>query len=51
MPNHLAKYGGGTTSLPVAERLYGEILSLPMHPDLSHEEQEKIILVMKKVLA
>ena len=35
-PNHLlAYYGGGAVSLPCAERLYTELLSLPLHPGLS----------------
>jgi len=35
-PNHLlAYYGGGAISLPCAERLYTELLSLPLHPGLS----------------
>jgi dTDP-4-amino-4,6-dideoxygalactose transaminase len=34
-PNHLLSlYGGGMESLPVTEQLYGELLTLPMHPGL-----------------
>jgi dTDP-4-amino-4,6-dideoxygalactose transaminase len=35
-PNHMLSYfGGGGVSLPRTERLYGELLSLPLHPLLS----------------
>jgi dTDP-4-amino-4,6-dideoxygalactose transaminase len=38
-PNHMLSYfGGGRVSLPVTERLYGELLSLPLHPLLSDPE-------------
>lgn len=43
-PNHLLDYfGGGKASLPVAERLYGELLTLPMHPGVSDEECDCVI--------
>jgi len=42
VPIHLQEawrdYGGGNVSLPVTERVVGEILSLPMYPELSTEE-------------
>lgn len=42
-PNHLlTRYGGGTTSLPVTEQLYGEILSLPLHPGLSEADVDRV---------
>ena len=34
--------GGGNISLPVTERVVGEILSLPMYPELSAEEVDYI---------
>jgi len=38
-PNHLLKFfGGGRVSLPVTEGLYGELLSLPLHPALTETE-------------
>ncbi|MFI7640928.1 DegT/DnrJ/EryC1/StrS family aminotransferase [Nonomuraea sp. NPDC049400] len=37
-------------SLPVTERLAGEIFSLPMYPSLSRENQERVISVLRKVL-
>jgi dTDP-4-amino-4,6-dideoxygalactose transaminase len=37
-PNHLLTYyGGGGERLPVSETLYGELLSLPLHPGLDSE--------------
>jgi dTDP-4-amino-4,6-dideoxygalactose transaminase len=42
IPIHLQEawhnYGGGNYTLPVTERVVGEILSLPMYPELSTEE-------------
>jgi dTDP-4-amino-4,6-dideoxygalactose transaminase len=42
VPVHLQdawrEYGGGDFSLPVTEKITGEILSLPMYPELSEEE-------------
>ena len=43
----LPLYGRGT--LPVSEKLAGELLLLPMHPDLSSTEIEDIIEVIRKV--
>ena len=42
-PNHLLSlYGGGQVSLPVTEKLHGEILTLPLHPGLSREDVESV---------
>lgn len=45
-PMHLQpaylEYGGGEGSLPVAEQLSHEVLSLPMHPYLTGDEIEQI---------
>jgi dTDP-4-amino-4,6-dideoxygalactose transaminase len=50
-PNHLlSRYGGGTTSLPVTERLYGELMTLPLHPGLSENEIGHICAVLRKTL-
>lgn len=42
VPVHLQEawhnYGGEKCSLPVTEKAVGEILSLPMYPELTHEE-------------
>jgi len=46
IPLHLqaayAYLGAGEGSLPVTERLAGEILSLPMYPQLQHEQQKRV---------
>ena len=50
-PNHLlSRYGGGKTCLPVTERLYGELLTLPLHPGLSEGEVEQICATLRKAL-
>jgi dTDP-4-amino-4,6-dideoxygalactose transaminase len=51
-PNHLlSRYGGGAASLPVTERLYSELLTLPLHPGLSEVEVEYICVVLQKAMA
>lgn len=47
-PNHLLTYyGGGRTSLPVTEKLYEELLSLPLHPGLGDEDVEYVCETVK----
>jgi len=36
-------YEDGTRTLPVAERAAREVLSLPVHPDLSREQRETVV--------
>ena len=33
---------GGKTPLPVTEQVYGELLSLPLHPGLQPEDVERV---------
>jgi len=48
-PNHLlAYYGGGRISLPVTEKLYEELLSLPLHPGLSDGDIEYVCESVKE---
>ena len=48
-PNHLlARFGGGTPPLPVAERLWSELLSLPLHPGLSDSDIERVCDIVKE---
>ena len=48
-PNHLlSKYSGGKPHLPVAERLYGEMLSLPLHPELTEAQQDMIVAILSQ---
>lgn len=42
--------GYGKGSFPVAEKASQEVLSLPMHPWLTEEEQEKVVYAVKKIL-
>lgn len=46
LPMHLQSayrpYGGGEGSLPISERLSGQVLSLPMHPFLKDEEIDRV---------
>ncbi|WP_406063380.1 DegT/DnrJ/EryC1/StrS family aminotransferase [Streptomyces sp. NBC_01077] len=42
--------GYGKGSLPVTERLAGEIFSLPMYPSLSEDVQDKVISALREVL-
>ena len=49
-PNHLLSYyGGGTTRFPVAERLYEEMLTLPMHADLTADEVRRVVDAVRSV--
>lgn len=43
-PNHLlGYYGKGKVRLPVTERVYGELLTLPLHPDVCGEDLSYVI--------
>ena len=51
-PNHLLSfYGGGREALPVTERLYEELLTLPLHPGLGDEEIEVVIAAVREFLS
>lgn len=42
-PNHLLSlYGGGRLSLPVTERFFEEILTLPLHPGLTRDDVDAV---------
>jgi dTDP-4-amino-4,6-dideoxygalactose transaminase len=49
-PNHLLSYYRSETPLPVTEALYQELLTLPLHPDINIEEQDRIIEVVQQCL-
>lgn len=50
-PNHLLTYfGGGEPQLPAAETLYKELLTLPLHPELSREDVELVCGELEKSL-
>lgn len=46
---HLVKMGLGDVSLPVAERLAQEVISLPVHPQLSQADLETIVAEVNKL--
>ena len=46
-PNHLLTYFKRGYSLPNAERLYEQLLSIPLHPRLSNDDVTKIIEIIK----
>ncbi|MFQ6539328.1 MULTISPECIES: DegT/DnrJ/EryC1/StrS family aminotransferase [Aphanothece] len=46
-----AQLGYGPGSLPVTERLCTEVLSLPIFPELSTAQQERVVEVLAQVLA
>ncbi len=43
--------GGGNLSLPVTERVVGEILSLPVSAELTDAQQEQVVAAIKEALA
>ena len=50
-PNHLLSYyGGGRSSLPVTEKLYEELLTLPLHPGLSDADVEYVCENVKELI-
>jgi dTDP-4-amino-4,6-dideoxygalactose transaminase len=46
-----AKYPSAGNGLPVSDRLAGEVLSLPMHPDLSDADQDRVVAALKAAIA
>lgn len=50
-PNHLLSYyGGGKISLPITEKFYLELLTLPLHPEISIQEVEYICNLINNYL-
>jgi len=45
-----AELGYGPGSLPVTERLCSEVLSLPIFPELSSEQQQRVIQVLSQLV-
>jgi dTDP-4-amino-4,6-dideoxygalactose transaminase len=42
-PNHLLTvFGGGSASFPVAERAYREVIGLPIHPEVTPDQQQRV---------
>jgi dTDP-4-amino-4,6-dideoxygalactose transaminase len=46
---HLVDLGLGEVSLPVAERLTKEVISLPVHPQVSQDDLELIVSEVNKL--
>jgi perosamine synthetase len=46
---HLAAAGYGDLNLPVTEKIVKEVISLPVHPQLSQQDLEKIVLEVNKL--
>lgn len=51
MPNHLLSKFKTPYALPVAERLGQELISLPLHPGVTFEEQDQIIAALTDIVA
>lgn len=50
-PNHLLSYfGRGSGKLPITEQLYNELLSLPLHPELSEADVDYVCESVKGFL-
>ncbi len=50
-PNHLlTRFGAGKQRLPVTEKLYSELLTLPLHPQIELADCEHVAAVMSSVL-
>ena len=49
-PNHLLSKYKSKVALPVAEQLYTELLSLPMHVDLKLEEIDAVVSALEHAL-
>lgn len=50
-PNHLLQlYGARRGELPITEQIYEELLTLPLHPDLSDDEQSRVVEILLETL-
>lgn len=49
-PNHLLNFYNNGTTLPVTEKIYTEILTLPIHPGLELDDVEMICKMIKTYL-
>lgn len=50
-PNHLlAYYGGGWPLLPVTEGLYQELLSLPLHPNVTDGDVSEVVEIVREAV-
>jgi dTDP-4-amino-4,6-dideoxygalactose transaminase len=50
-PNHLLTYfRNSSEKFPITEKLYNEMLTIPLHPDLEESEVDKIVGIIKWVM-
>lgn len=49
-PNHLLSYYSTDYKLPISEQLFSELISLPLHADLTNEEQEHVVTTIREIL-
>ncbi len=51
-PNHFLSFfkSDQTNTLPVTEKVYKEIISLPIHPDINNSDIENVISTLKNLL-
>lgn len=50
-PNHLLKYyNNPKIKLPITEKLYRQLLTLPLHPNLTEEQQDRIVYEVESFL-
>jgi len=47
-PIHLMKYYSKSRKLPISEKIWKELVSIPMHPNLTDEEVERVITKINK---
>jgi UDP-4-amino-4,6-dideoxy-N-acetyl-beta-L-altrosamine transaminase len=50
-PYYRNRYGTAPGDFPQAEQYYAKALSLPMYPDLSESDAERVVRVLKKALS
>jgi len=51
-PNHLLSFfkSNQTNKLPITDKVYKEIISLPIHPDINNSDIENVISTLEKLL-
>ena len=51
-PNHFLSFfkSDKTNTLPVTEKVYKEIISLPIHPDINNSDIENVVSTLKNLL-
>ena len=47
-PNHMLSKYNSEYSLPITEKIYKEIITLPCHSDLTSNEQKHVVEIIRK---